>query len=631
MSSLPKENAQLKRLVDLFRLILTKDTSAISDVKETLRKEPELLTRELTFTCGSIFDFADTHCACVLDHENFRYISGTKLDEEVLDRIARSVLSGQCAHHDSLPEEDEETVGPLPTSVTLAHAAAVVGYVPVLKILLQVADNAPLTHSLRSSPLHLALLFKQQPSVDAITESTAINLESYCGRFNYNLQNKNRPNSINIDYMSTIQLCMMMENSEVAKHILQQIPLQANWIVDALTSKSDEAYKLISQYIHSKPLSKLRDYEANSVMHHGIRRGELQLVEKLMEAKENGQFKHSPLLLAIIYDQPKILEHLLTTQVCKKDENILGYTPIDISNSLNHSACSTLLSDHGMKPTECHQETPLRVMLEIGKQLQLGQHTNDLIRKVGCNNNLKGISKEISKWSESLTFLSLRKFGGLGVRGLLSLCRDIDANGPDGLTPLALSMKHKINPVSVIDVLYFNPFLNQFEQKGIDRSHREKHLELFDRSKIKHISMLALAIERDLKNYSVQKWALEYAGFTIYDGSIAVLLLDCGYDIRADDLIHSSYSKLLQRRGTSGTEDEIRSRIKQRIDRELYFPKPLKERSRDVLRRHFTGHSLHRYIASVNIPMSVREFVLMEFRLTQIPRSTGLIHSVEAD
>ena len=168
MSSIPKENAPLKRLVDLFRSILTKDTSAICDVKETLRKEPELLTRELTFTCGSIFDFADTHCACVLDHENFRYISGTILDEEVLDRISRSVLSGQCAHHASLPEEDEETVGPLPTSVTLAHAAAVVGYVPVLKILLQAADNAPLTHSLHSSPLHLALLFKQQPSVDAI-------------------------------------------------------------------------------------------------------------------------------------------------------------------------------------------------------------------------------------------------------------------------------------------------------------------------------------------------------------------------------------------------------------------------------------------------------------------------------
>ena len=132
MSS-PLDSVEMERLVDIFRKILTKDSNVLCEVNETLRQTPELLTRELTFTSGSIFDFADTGCACVLDHENFRYIAGDNVDCEVLDRITRSILCGQCVHHDSLPEEDVETVGPLPTSVTLAHAAAVVGNALCLK------------------------------------------------------------------------------------------------------------------------------------------------------------------------------------------------------------------------------------------------------------------------------------------------------------------------------------------------------------------------------------------------------------------------------------------------------------------------------------------------------------------
>ena len=261
-------------------------------------------------------------------------------------------------------------------------------------------------------------------------------------------------------------------------------------------------------------------------------------------------------------------------------------------------------------------------MLEIGKRLRLGQYTDILIQKVGC----KGEIKDTAKCFEELTFHSLRKFEGLGVRALLSFCRNVDAIGQDGLTPLALAMKHDINPCSLLDVLHSNPNLNQFEKDGPIN----KHKQLFDRSNINAISMLALAIERDLKNYAIQKWALCYSGFCPYEGSTAVLLLDCGYDIRADELIHPIYPKLLEKRGKSGREDEIRSRIKDRIDRELYLPKPLKERCRDVLRRHFTGHSLNRYIESMGTPLSVRDFILMKSRLN-VQQKKGISLCIEED
>ena len=276
MSSLHHKTDDLKRLVNIFRLIVTQEPSALSVVNETLQVEPELLTRQLTFTCGSIFDFPNTGCDCVLDHENFRYIKRDTVDEEVLDRIVRSILCGQGVHHNSLPEEDEKTVGPRPTSVTLAHAAAVVGNAPVLKILLQLAGKpSPLTEKIRSSPLHLAILHNQQSCLRTITESQAIDLQKYCGPFNYQQQNRNRPNSIDCENMSTFELCVRMNNLYSLKHILQYRPVQANLIMGALKSKSDDVYEIVSQCINSKTFGKFHEFEANEILHHVIRKGDI--------------------------------------------------------------------------------------------------------------------------------------------------------------------------------------------------------------------------------------------------------------------------------------------------------------------------------------------------------------------
>ena len=604
--------SDLKRLVKIFRLIVTKDSAALDVVNETIEKEPELLARELTFNCGQLAYFGDTGCACALDHQNFRYISGDNIDGDVLDRITRSILCGECVHHDSLPEEhDDSMIGPRPTSVTLAQAAAAVGYAPVLKNLLRVmGKRAPLSFEIRpsSSPLHLALLHRRHDCVDTILGSSDVDLESYCSTFIYQQQNRNRPNYIDVDYMSTLEFCVRMNNFEALKHILQRIPLQASWIIDAMKSDCDKAYEIVSQYINPETFGNMSISIADKILHQGIKRGDTKLVDMVVNNKNKRKFNRSPILLTIVYNQPKILELLITSKVGNIGMVIKGFTLLDISNSLDHVDCSSILMSHGIKPTTRHTEHPLHVMLEIGEQLELDKDTDTLIEKVGR----KGDIEDIPKRAEELTFQSLRKFRSLGIRGLLSLCRDIDIKGPDRLTPLALAMRHNIDPLFILDVLYFNPCLNQFEPQGLKMT---SFLQLFDRSKVINISMLALAIERDLNSYSL-RYALEAGGFRPYEGSMAVLLLDCGYDIRADELIHSSYPKLLDNEDEYeyDRDAEIRARIKDRIDRELYLPKRLKERCRDVLRRHLSGHALHRYIASVNMPQTIKDFIVMKSR-----------------
>ena len=44
----------------------------------------------------------------------------------------------------------------------------------------------------------------------------------------------------------------------------------------------------------------------------------------------------------------------------------------------------------------------------------------------------------------------------------------------------------------------------------------------------------------------------------------------------------------------------------------LNNPRPLKQRCRDVLRRHFNGLEIHRYVKTVNIPQTVKDFILLK-------------------
>ena len=149
------------------------------------------------------------------------------------------------------------------------------------------------------------------------------------------------------------------------------------------------------------------------------------------------------------------------------------------------------------------------------------------------------------------------------------------------------------------------------------RTHTEKHLQLFDRQKVKQITVLALAIERDLKNYSIQKWAFCYSGFSIYEGSMAILLLECGYDIRGDEIVHSSYTQLLQGGYRSAREREIRQKILDKIKSDLYRPKSLKEYCRNSLRGAFPGIKLHMLMNTNLVPTTIKNFILLESRLKQ--------------
>ena len=138
-----------------------------------------------------------------------------------------------------------------------------------------------------------------------------------------------------------------------------------------------------------------------------------------------------------------------------------------------------------------------------------------------------------------------------------------------------------------IDILYLNP--------------------LYATRKIGKKSILKSAIKRDLLNTKLTKYMSDYKG------SMSILLLDCGYNLREDEIVLKSYLSLLQ--GSDELwedEDKIRERILCRIEYELFSPKPLKFRCRDVIRRSYSGSLLHKLMSITKVPTAIKRFVLMQ-------------------
>ena len=171
-----------------------------------------------------------------------------------------------------------------------------------------------------------------------------------------------------------------------------------------------------------------------------------------------------------------------------------------------------------------------------------------------------------------------------GLPGVLALGGDVNSANENGTCLLQLAVRSE-DPCFVLDILYYNP-------SAVFGSRRDN-------------SILMDAINRDQERRRERR----------YIGSIALLLLDCGYDIRGDDVIYSSYSTLLTRQET--IETKLRRKIVKRIEEELFCPKSLQVCCKDVLRKGLPGHTLHTYLSRETVPACLRDFVLMESRLKQ--------------
>ena len=412
-----------------------------------------------------------------------------------------------------------------------------------------------------------------------------------------------------------------MNEYQSAQNIVQHTSLRATWVIDAMTSESECLKALILSNVNEQFKAQTSIHEVGKILKLVIKNGDtLHIAPMIINRLKNQKLKLKKYallpwaLLATIYNQPRILEVFLDSNLTTGPFTVRYYTFFDIANSVDHIECADILKSHGLKGSNVKNSSPFLVIFDTISLLQEPEQTDVLLRKVW-------LKKPVAENKEECRALVVDPFTyncGIGLKTLIEICGDVEVKGPDGLTPLALALKHDSSPRAILDVLYFNPILTDFEKENVVRTHREKHLQLFDRENVTQITSLALAIERDLKNYFIQKWALEYSGFfNIYEGSMATLLLECGYDIRGDEIVHSSYTQLLQGGYRSAREREIRQKILDKIKSDLYRPKSLKEYCRNSLRGAFPGIKLHMLMNTNLVPTTIKNFILLESRLKQ--------------
>ena len=93
----------------------------------------------------------------------------------------------------------------------------------------------------------------------------------------------------------------------------------------------------------------------------------------------------------------------------------------------------------------------------------------------------------------------------------------------------------------------------------------------------------------------------------------APLLLECGYTLSRDMLEESVGSSMFdflapEPDNASSILPDVRVYIKQYLE----TPRPLTHCCRDVLRKHFKGRKVHRYVEAATIPKLIQDFVLLK-------------------
>ena len=172
---------------------------------------------------------------------------------------------------------------------------------------------------------------------------------------------------------------------------------------------------------------------------------------------------------------------------------------------------------------------------------------------------------------------------GFGLQDILALGGDVHCTDENGVCLLQLAVR-SATPRVVVDILYYNP------------------AAIF--AKRRDTSILMDAVKRDLETESKRG----------YTGSLALLLLDCGYDISGDQAIRSAYCSL---NAPLLKNLRLRQQVVKRIRAELYYPKSLQVCCRNTLRKEMPGHELHEYLSKVSVPARLENYLLMITTLDQ--------------
>ena len=599
----------------LYRITHLIKTAHNMTVKDKFRKlatnkfipDLEYNTYKLSFqTVFYTCDYKYCCCPCAFDHEWLVYISDSgEINEELFKKVEANILAGKCPHVDHVISDYVTE-----TAVYGIHLAAAVG---TEKAVTQEPDETHVCTKILSAIFHLSpyilAVFKKNVKTTALLFKT---LSKHCKDQEYPILDVVYPersmtdeNVIELKDESLLEFCVRNGNKELFRTVLQTGLLNVQGYRTQLATAIGQAIKC--NYVDTKELIKFL---------------------KNMSRGTPGAFTRgkdgidSIIVRLVILDKPDILEKVLKMHF-QGDQILLEekvkYSLTKFCAARVQDKCYSILCKYKVLPmVPVEEESPyvietyLQVMFHLFDEFPEIM-THGLEKIPGFETAMKSIlSTTNAKLFRStdpgriLNHLMAEKTNNCLVKRCRPVIKwilqqniivdTINTNNQDTLLISLLESKNKLN---------FRP-----------------NLEILLHSNLKiHSSIFKYCLKVDenvfcKRNHETvmfpQRFITDAREHSVHghnDGSDYVLeftlplLLECGYN-PSEETLGAALCKNLH--------PDVLKYIKAYID----TPRSLKIRCRDVLRGHFKGRRVHRFVEMSQIPPSIKDFILLKTILT---------------
>ena len=509
-------------------------------------------------------------CSCGFEHEYLDYISGAGvINEQIYEKIVKCLVEGKCPHVDKVPKEYVKTAG-----LKAIHIAAAVG---THQILPDRYDQRPSKGKLFGLTLYYISIIKNN---HFITKMEVNRMFPYASR----TQEQYERCKISLEFITLSEMCVKSGHPKLMQQYFELHDINSTCEILQL-------------------LMKLNDEESERMQ------GVVLQNKDIFQKSTNLPFTVRCCQLAIVYNKTSILDVLLGYL---HPARLITHQLKDILNRyccvLPREECSNILMKYGISTQDNIALTDqVESLFELFEYAHL---RNTIIAAFNKIPNLPDILNEIEFVDESFLIRLLKncmehnEFPAV-LKTLFHFGADINYQTEcSGMTLLTYLIYFPIDNIErirkvrqAIELMIFeNPDVEIHETSMSDSLQQDRYMNteknnfenIIDFSDGFHMN----AEEHGLFGHDKNSFALNF---------FLPLLLECGFPVSGDYDDQSESEKELIHHA-------------EHIYVQCYFesPRSLLLNCRNSLRKHFKGRTLHTFLAHLDIPDKLKDYILLK-------------------
>ena len=533
-------------------------------------------------------------CPCAFEHELLDYLSedGT-INEAVFERVLENIVNGKCVHTEGVP-----TAFITDTRIYGFHITAAVGPLRAVR------NYSPNNINKRGGifnldPYQIAVVKNKPENVELLNKACVRG----CLFSSASSSNKKRcliasrleesPNTVQLQFSHFVEICAKYNSGSLMNGVLNSDTYHdyynvARSLQYSLKHDQHEVEKCLLKYITARNRRNIEIYAQS----------------------------------AIICDQPSLVTKILNR--CSADQMTVyaGQMLLETCLLLNRKKCQMILnkSRFNFKRARCVNSTLLlQRLVQILNNYSEGllsedQSTNeDIYRNISANNTdgtlgkaqLSILSLFLQIFKHEASFYNryiLQSYRPI-INTLLSFGANIDFVNSEGITPLEelLSFKEIVFALSptrhLIEILIYensNTKLNiSAVRLGFVCDSAIQKMDFITLSNIQGSYITDGKEHAKCGHDDAATFALNFIG---------PLLIECGYPVTRDELTEPIENE------TEHVHPAVHEYVQQCLD----FPRPLILQCRDMLRCHFKGREIHKFVDNTGIPKHIGDFILLK-------------------